>query len=253
MRSPAVEWNAVMLRLAVACAVLCHAAAWAADSGATRGGGLVPGARKTREELVRAWDLNADGTIDKGEAEVAASRMRLERAELRLNSGIDPVTGRPRGETATEGEPDDADMAVETAEPAEEPADQPDADASPTLPGQRVPRPRLPTPGAPMPGVPRTGMQAGGKPTAESGTRAAADRTRRALTGGVRAGGLPARAGYGTGVPESPRNAGLPVPQRPSPAALQLQQPRGGLVPAPRPTLVPSSRPAGPRDVYDPN
>jgi len=50
----------------------------------------------SREELVRKWDLNSDGSIDEGEAEVARSRMRRDRAELQLKSGIDPLTGKPR-------------------------------------------------------------------------------------------------------------------------------------------------------------
>ncbi|MGB8853275.1 MAG: hypothetical protein WCC69_06905, partial [Pirellulales bacterium] len=74
--------------------------------------------RKTRAELIREWDINSDGTIDIGEAEVAASRMRLERAAMRLNSGFDPVTGRPRGEPEPEEEPvedgePDSDLAAE--------------------------------------------------------------------------------------------------------------------------------------------
>ena len=74
--------------------------------------------RKTREELIREWDINSDGKIEIGEAEVAASRMRLERATMRLNSGFDPVTGRPRGEPEpveepVEDEEPDADLAAE--------------------------------------------------------------------------------------------------------------------------------------------
>lgn len=224
-------------------AVACGAGAFAADTGAR--GGTAPAPRKTRAELVRAWDLNADGTIDKGEAEIAASRMRLERAEMRLNSGIDPVTGRPRGETADGVDADDADLAVEPEETAEQPADLPDADDSPTLPGTRVPRPRAPTPGAP-----RTIVRSGAEPPAEPGSRAATDRGRQPLTGGVRAGGLPARAGYGAGLPAAPLNAGLPITPRPLPAA--RQPPRGGLVPAPR-TAAPPTRPSGSRDLYDPH
>ena len=223
--------------------VACGAGAFAQGTG-TRGG-LAPAPRKTREELVRSWDLNADGTIDKGEAEVAASRMRLQRAELRLSSGIDPVTGLPRDETGGDMERDDADLGVEPREPVEEPADRPDADADATPPGTRDPRPRKPSSGSPR----TSGQSVTGAP-ADAGTRAAADRARQPLTGGVRAGGLPARAGYGAGVPAAPLNAGLPVPPRSLPAARQ-PQPRGGLVPAPR-TAAPTSRPSGSRDLYDP-
>lgn len=229
----------------VCAAVACDAAAFAQGTAAR--GGLAPAPRKTREELVRAWDLNADGTIDKGEAEVAASRMRIERAELRLNSGLDPVTGLPRSLAAGDVDADDADLAIEPEDPVEEPSKAPEADDSPALPGTRVPRPRAPTPG-----TPRTGARGGATTTpAEPGTRAAADRARQPLTGGVRAGGLPARAGYGAGVPAAPLNAGLPIAPRPAPVARQ-PQPRGGLVPAPR-TASPPTRPSVSRDLYDPH
>ena len=63
-----------------------------------------------RQELVNRWDLNGDGRIDESEAEVARSRMRVERAELRERSSqrygrFDPLTGRARGtgDAATEG------------------------------------------------------------------------------------------------------------------------------------------------------
>ena len=148
--------------------------------------------RKTREELVREWDINKDGKIDLGEAEVAASRMRLERANMRLNSGFDPVTGRPRGEAAPE------------EEPAEEEGDQDDpfgtADATDD------------TSAPPKKSVGRTTI---------SGTQSPSNNAARLqqqrplpLNGGVRAGAQAARPGYGAEVPQS-LTAGIPI-QRPT-------------------------------------
>ena len=50
----------------------------------------------SREELMRKWDLDRDGKVDASEAEIARSRMRRARTDAMLNSGTDPVTGRPR-------------------------------------------------------------------------------------------------------------------------------------------------------------
>lgn len=239
----------------VAMACLFADAAIAADSAAARGG-LVPAPvpRKTREELVREWDLNHDGTIDQGEAEVAASKMRRERAALRLNSGLDPVTGRPRGEPVEEPPPDDVDSTIEPDVPEDEPAT--DRDERPALPGTRVPRPQLPgrkSPEANPPSSTRAGT---------AGSRAAADLKRQPVTGGVRAGGLPARAGYGAGVPAAPLNAGKPITPRTRATMPPANQARGGLVPTPptgnaaAPAAAPAPRPAppprGPGEMFDP-
>lgn len=227
-----------LLRVAVAVALVGAGVGRAADPPAI-GGGLVPTPRKTREERVREWDLNSDGKIDQGEAEVASSRMRRERAELRLNSGIDPVTGLPRGESLIFTDPGDADLAVEPVVPEDEPADEPEPDERPALPRTRVPRSTLPDPGGAA-AKPKTG-----------GSRAAADLKRQPMTGGVKAGGLPARAGYGTGVPAAPLNAGLPIPPKSRAAAVPPAAARGGLVPTPR-AAAPAPRPARSRDMYDP-
>lgn len=53
----------------------------------------------SREELMRKWDIDRDGKVDAGEAEVARTRMRRARNEAMMHSGTDPVTGRPRGAT----------------------------------------------------------------------------------------------------------------------------------------------------------
>lgn len=219
--------------------VIVVAGITAADAQTPRAGGIVPTPRKTREELVRGWDLNSDGRIDKGEAEVAASRMRRERAEMRLNSGLDPITGLPRGESPPEPIEEAPREEVDEQEPVvEEPADER------RLPGTRVPR-------STPPGSPADEEPAAPAARATGGARAAADRTRQPVTGGVRAGGLPARAGYGAGVPAAPLNAGLPITPRTRPAPQQSQQSRGGLLPTARPATPPPQPPAS-RDLYDP-
>ena len=51
-----------------------------------------------RDLLMRTWDLNKDGTIDEGEAEVARLKMRRERAELQakaLSGGKQPGEKQP--------------------------------------------------------------------------------------------------------------------------------------------------------------
>jgi hypothetical protein len=210
----------------------------------------------TREELIRKWDLNSDGKIDTGEAEIAASRMRRERAEMRLNSGIDPVTGRPRGEAppAAEPQPDPDELAEDLFGPKEEPADgeEPDDDAAP---GTRVPRPTLPE--RKLSDRQRAGER---KPAAPAPKR-------QPITGGVRGGGVAARPGHGDGTKAAPLNAGRPlvttgpVPGRSGRPGMAVRGPvtgkpqepagnerRGGLVPQVRPP----SRPPRSTDLFDP-
>jgi hypothetical protein len=218
--------------------------------------------RKTREELVREWDINSDGKIDIGEAEVAASRMRLERANIWINTGIDPITGRPRGEPEPEDEPAEEDSDTD------DPFDAADDD-TPTPP--KKPAGRTTTSGT--------------QPPSNNAARLPQQRPM-PLSGGVRAGAQAARAGYGTAAPQS-LNAGIPIP-RPQPlngrgsqetpsnlnagrplnaagggrqfgpivpgqpgasgngAGAAASRPRGGLLP--RPPLQPQRS----RDLYDP-
>lgn len=206
--------------------------------------------RKTREELLREWDVNSDGRIDGGEAELAASRMRLERARIRLNSGFDPVTGRPRNDPAAVVEP------IEKQRTPAELAAELDA-ATTALPEKPGPQ-----------GTPS-------KPQAPERSAARAPTQRPApIAGGVRAGGQAARPGYGAAASPS-LNAGRPLassppantarplnaaasarpaaadgrspgPMRPD-ASAAAQRPRGGLLP--RPPLQPPPRS---RDLYDP-
>jgi hypothetical protein len=49
----------------------------------------------SRDELIRKWDLDRDGKISDGEAEVARSRMRRARLNAELG-GADPLSTRPR-------------------------------------------------------------------------------------------------------------------------------------------------------------
>lgn len=226
------------LALATLFAAGCAAAA-AADPAA---GKSVPTTRLTREELVRKWDLDSDGKVDQGEAEVASSKMRRERAEMRLKSGIDPVTGRPRGEAAPEPapEPPDADtlFGAET-----EPADADEAERErPALPGTRVPRSV-----APRPSQPRPANSTADKDKKDDEPNPRPSLLRQPLTGGVRGGGVAARPGHGGREPSPPLNAGRPIDSLRAGAVSGPPQSatRGGLVPrrpAPRPT----------RELYDP-
>lgn len=162
-----------------------------------------------RVPLLRKWDINGDGRIDEGEAEVARARMRRERREMQREAGNDPLTGRPRGEKEQAAivagdaagrrasEDDDAEM------PAEADTDD-DAD-SPRLPGTMTPRLAIPVPtpkppmvGSPQ-GIPRASIY--GRPPA------AAHQSSGPVTAQARQpiGGQP---GAGTG-PQSGPQAGL--------------------------------------------
>jgi len=206
------------------------AVAWAADP--EPAGGLAPARRMTREELVRKWDLNADGKIDEHEAAVASSRMRRERAELRLNSGIDPVTGRPRDEEppTAEREPVDVDaiLGTETDPPAAARRD------SGALPGTRVPRAEATRGKGPVPAAAREPVP---RPSP----------LRQPIMGGVRGGGVAARPGYGSRGPAAPLNAGRSIDSLRGGGGPGGPQPpvRGGLVPRP-------ATPRPPRDTFDP-
>lgn len=217
----------------------------------------------TRDELIRKWDLNKDGAVDEGEVEVARSKMRRERAELQMQSGVDPLTGRPRlspeeeAAAAADAEPELPE--VEQPRPRKDGRDQP-------LPGTRAPDVLPPIP-ATRPAGPATGTAtAGGSrddaarpgatpsqqprgPVTFRGLSAGADRG--IVTGGARAGGV-ARPGYGAAGPKPDLNAGRlpagPPGRRPAPAS-------GGLLPnlRTRPTVPapPSTTPRRTVDDYD--
>ena len=228
-----VSWPAVGL-VAVA---LAAPPAGAAEPSPGRGGGLVPGASapvpiKTREELLREWDLDGDGTISKSEADVARARMRRQRLEMQLGGGIDPLTGLPREAAGQQAD-----------EPADEPLYQLPPEPPPEAPsrsGQGEPLPGLSIPVPPKPAAVSPpsgrGAAAAGKaapPPAPVSARASwlpPQRLAPAVTGGVRAGGLPATPGYGSSA-WSDLNAG----RRPPPADPRPSGASGGLLPTTRP------------------
>lgn len=214
----------------------------------------------TRDELIRKWDLDKDGSVDEGEVEIARSKMRRERAELQMQSGIDPLTGRPRLT------PEEEEAAAEELNHELPEAEQPrprKGGRDQALPGTRLPDVLPPIPAAtdsrppatdaPRDDAPRAGAAASpprgpGRVTFR-GLSAGEDRG--VVTGGARAGGV-ARPGYGAAVPKPDLNAGrLPAGlpgRRPAPAS-------GGLLPnlRTRPTVPapPSTTPRRTVDDYD--
>ena len=203
----------------------------------TRRGGLLPQrtpdsplAPVSREELMRRFDLNADGRVDEAEAEMARSRMRRDRADIMRNSSIDPLTGRPRG--APPPEPPQKPAGIQAAEVAP-PAAKPKDDELLLVPGRPdgTPAPATQTPSAktqPPTGRPSASAARQPVPTRQLPT---------ATTGGVRAGAPAARPGYGALGPRADLNAGRQptAPTKPAPAA----RPTIGRAPTPRPIAPP--------------
>jgi hypothetical protein len=192
--------------------------------GQTARGGTPVMPRLTREELLKKWDLNGDGTLDAGEVEVATSKMRLERAEMRLSTGLDPVTGKPR-----DAAPADADdeNAADTGErkpltvdelaaklgfaPVDADGEQSGTPRSPDSAANNAARPDTSAAIAPRPmfGLPPLRSQQPGALLTPPGSPAPGSMSPGLpLTGGVRAGGLPARPGYGSHVAPPSLNAG---------------------------------------------
>lgn len=221
----------------------------AADPAPAKTGGLVPGSAAPRtglirEELIREWDLDGDGTISKPESDVARGRMRRRRLEMQLGAGVDPVTGLPRSTDQAEPE-DDAEG---TDEPAfrlpPEPPPQPKREEE-SLPGMRSPKLEVPRAGAgttlrtapaPTTAPALPGGTLGPEPPQRS-SRASwlpPQRLSPAVTGGVRAGAPAAAPGYGSG-PWSDLNAGrrpsLPDPVNGRPGGTGAS---GGLLPSSR-------------------
>ena len=168
----------------------------------------------TREELVRKWDADGNGTIDESEAAVARARMRRSRLETQMNASIDPLTGRPRVIEADEKPP------IEAAAPAAPPPGRKNRAAPPgtRAPEQRAPEQRTTTP----------------RPTG-------------ATMGGVRAGAPAARPGYGALKPESDpqrsRSTGRNASGRTTATSPDGRGGfRGGLLPTARPGRLPRSQ-----------
>jgi hypothetical protein len=193
-------------------------------SGQTARGSTPVMPRLTREELLKKWDLNGDGSLDAGEVEVATSKMRLERAEMRLSTGLDPITGKPR-----DAAPDDADdeTAADSGErkpltvdelaarlgftPVDANGEQGGAPRSPDSAANDAARTETSAAIGPRPmfGLPPLRSQQPGALVAPPGSPAPGSGSPGLpLTGGVRAGGLPARPGYGSSVAPPSLNAG---------------------------------------------
>lgn len=208
-------------RAAAVIAAWCAAAA--AEQATVPDGGLGFGgssssARATREELLRSWDLDGNGSISKSEADVARAKMRRTRLEMQFNTGIDPLTGQSRSTKIAEPAGDEADKEPLFQLPPESPASQPSSSQEDSLPGLREPGTGPAATAAPT--VRRLGMPmppAGGQatPAASSPERSARaswlppQRSTPAATGGVRAGAPAAVPGYGSGTWGS-LNAGRP-------------------------------------------
>ena len=227
-------------------ALLCGSIpAFAADPPPSRGGGLVPGGatpstRATREELLRAWDLDGDGSISKSEADVARARMRRKRLEMQLGAGLDPVTGLPRGidGAAETTDPEAGDEPLFQL-PPESPPSEPARAKPESLPGMRTPELQPPMSGPQAP-RPQAATVAGGQPAAATppaprSARASwlpPERFAPAVTGGVRAGAPAAAAGYGAGA-WGDLNAGRrPLPIGPEAGGTTAAS--GGLLPGVR-------------------
>jgi len=174
--------------------LLAHPAA--AQAPANRGGGPLPSAESpngldgpTRGEILRRFDLDADGKIDEGEAETARSRMRRERVESGRSSVIDPLTGRPRAATPAAGREPTA------AGDARRSPGKPDDKPRPPAAKEDARKSATDAPPAPPPGRVQP------------------------LTGGVRAGAPAVRSGYGAAGPKQDLNAGRPRESPPAPNA----------------------------------
>ncbi|MEI6037729.1 MAG: hypothetical protein WCQ91_07395 [Planctomycetota bacterium] len=198
-----------------------------------RRGGLVPPQRSVpgptesigREELVRRYDLNADGRIDESEAEMARSKMRRERAERSRHSGLNPLTGRPRSEKANPNVPQlgDRDRAAR-----ENPLQQNPVQPRPTQPAGSTAHTTLNpgselllVPGRPD-GAPRKTDGVESRPGLSPSTASSPRATRQTpaatqspaqprssvITGGVRAGAPAVRPGYGAPGAGTDLNAG---------------------------------------------
>ena len=229
-------------------------------TGGLRSRGMVPGVKdsgSSRDELVRQWDLDGNGTIDESEASVARARMRRSRMQLELDSGIDPLTGKPR--IITNSESGEEERPAETAASLDTPPEpRKRASVNPALPGTRIPDSKPTASGSSSPSVPKVPSPTTGDPERQSMLKPPSWGSSRpgSVTGGVRAGAPGARPGYGSLGPKPDLNAGSPLPDTGRQNGLR-GLPRGGLLPssrlpmAPRPTTPSAPTPRPPRVTAD--
>jgi len=254
-----------VVRVTVLLAVACTAVtgrSFAADApegpdptGGLRSRGMVPGLKgsapgTSREELVRQWDLDGNGTIDASEASIARARMRRSRLQAEFDSGLDPITGKPR--VLADGEPADEPPPPDVNGPSGAPPEPRKRGAEkPALPGTRAPDAKPIVSGTSTPTAPKSPSQTAGDSESRSKTPRPPSAASRpgSVTGGIRAGAPAARPGYGSLGPRPDLNAGIPVPD----TSRRPGGPRGGLLPsargplAPRPTTPSAPTPRPPR------
>jgi hypothetical protein len=214
-------------------------------TGGLRSRGMAPGVKggapgASREELVRQWDLDGNGTIDASEAAVARARMRRSRLDAGLDGGLDPVTGKPR--VLVDGEPADEPPAPDnTNAPPEMPAEpRKRAADKPALPGTRAPDAKPVVSGTSIPTVPKSPTVGDAESRSKTPRLPSAPSRPGSVTGGIRAGAPAARPGYGSLGPKPDLNAGIPLPDTSRTAGGQ----RGGLLPSVR--RPPATRPTTP-------
>jgi hypothetical protein len=107
----------------------CHACglviAWCMGHGMLWPSAAAQAPSASRQELMRKWDIDRDGKVDASEAEIARGRMRRARTDAAMNSGIDPVTGKPRVATdPVTGRPVPPDAAAANRGGLSAPADE---------------------------------------------------------------------------------------------------------------------------------
>lgn len=182
----------------------------------------------SRDELMRQWDLDFNGTVDPSEAAVARARMRRARKDMEAGAELDPLTGKPRAtfvDESDQAEPQpEADPVIDVPAPPRKKSPR-----DPALPGTRVPVPDPVVRGTALPPAPA------GQAPAEGG-----DSTSRRPWSSLAPTRPGARPGYGTISPKPDLNAGLPKPVlgRGGPGTQG-----GGLLPTMR---LPQSRPLAP-------
>jgi hypothetical protein len=200
-----------VLTLGALAAWLAMPSAMAQLGSANQGAGAAPSTGLTREELVRRWDLDGDGTISKSEADIARARMRRERTEMQLESGMDPLTGLPRGNSAAPSQAEPPPYELPPEPPSTE-LEQTESTDVPGKPKSTRPKPMSellapitttdPVPGLPrMPNVSGKPVDGSSTPPSERSSRASwlpPTRTGPTGLGGPRAGAPPAVSGYGS-------------------------------------------------------